>query len=340
MSKYPLETIARYQQTSLLGYNYEQPGAVERQYSPYGYATVALGAASAPFDLNGKATVELKRALLALAQHGADPFRNPADPITERVWQSMLVDGEYADAWDGPSSDELVTALSRYASGSGIPGPHTFLRASAAGRYGINGGPQPTAAGLEVIAGAVQSVLGGIGQMTEYMKWRDAGHSADAVVLPNRKTAWDQGDPEWLALVDETDDNLISCWNIQLGAPNEQLRAQGLSECIGPARAARDAAAAGANQGKAIPSCQQFEQWDFATGRCVRMAGVVDLDEVTPTDQMCLDAYKTQGKTDSEARSLCNVPGSALLAGMALPLAVGVAVGGGLWWLQKRRSGR
>lgn len=346
MSGGVLHAVAHMQQARLLA-NYERPGALERQASPYS----AFGQAAAPFDLNGQATIELKKALVALAALGSDPSRN-ADPITERLWQKIMVDGPYADAWEGPAADELVTAIGRYAPSSGVAGPYTFLRASATGRYGINGGPQPTAAGLEVINKALAERLGGNPAMLKYAQWRGWWAPSDnAQVLPNTKTGpfWqkdgyttanESAGTEIVELVNRADDWLIKCWQLQETLGSEAERAANLDNCILAARSERDAAARLANQSVQPPACAPGDEWDYTAGTCVTPSGVIHLPEVTPTDEMCIDAYVSQGKSKSEARRLCGVEPESILAGMGLPIVLGVALGGGLWWWQNRRSER
>lgn len=283
---------------SMLEQNYVRPDRHERG--------IALGEPTEkPFDLNDpEVMAELKRALVALAQYEVDPFRN-ADPATEMVWKQIVLEGPYADAWDGASADEYITAISRYASEPyfKIVGPYFQLGGSRFGRYGIVGGPQPTAAGLEVIAGAVNEKLGGTPKMERYLAWRGgmfappsqtSGPPATAVVIPSHKHGpfwqvngytpiYPEGDPTWVAAGAEIDDSLVNCWqqlaDLPWNAP-EATRALLLEDCIATERASHDQAARQANKTAPTPTCPPGQIWDSSASRC-RDGGVIDLPEDT-----------------------------------------------------------
>jgi len=135
---------------------------------PYdgGFSCVAnrgLGAEASAYDLKGLGSVrEIKRALKALGKNLFDPFKQK-NPITETTWQQLTDD----DAWDGVTADAFTIAVGRYNKKFwGITGPFMFDAPS---------GPQPTAHGLELIAGAVNQFLGGHPRMDHYLTWR-GGH--------------------------------------------------------------------------------------------------------------------------------------------------------------------
>lgn len=330
------------------------PAVVVVQQAPVNRS--AMGSVSVPFELDETATIELKMALHALASRASDPLLNPIDPATERSWTRMALSGPFAGAWDGPSSDELVTALSRYAKSSGISGPYVQLQAGGNGRYGINGGPQPTPAGLEVIAGAVETILGGAPRMSKYLAWRGgvfappssvSGPGLSSIVIPNPRpgkvwqpdgytTVWPDGDPEWVAIVGQLDDSLVSCWEQQLTLTSETARRIGLDQCILSTRASRDQAVRKANEGVPSPICPEFHEWDATALICQRLPGVIDLPEVVPTDEMCIQAYMDEGKSEREARELCHLSAKPFLSSTSRLLAVGAAVGISAWFINRR----
>ena len=175
MSRSPIEWISREQDVALMG-DYELV-ADDVAFTPYAFDNhAAMGQpGTTPYNLNDPVAItELKMALYELAKRDSDPLRNPENPILETRWRDMILDGDYATSWDGASADEFVLAISRYASPSGITGPHMQIAGSRFGK-GILGGPQPTAKGLEVIAGAVNQRLGGLPQMPSYLAWRGGG---------------------------------------------------------------------------------------------------------------------------------------------------------------------
>lgn len=326
----------------------------------YALSRSAFGeAGETPFDLNDlDSIIELKLALRALAMHLADPLKNPADPIIEERWKKIDTTSSYRGGWEGPSADEFVTAISRHAPSSGISGPYAQLNAGGFGKYGIVGGPFPTAAGLEVIAGAVQTLLGGQPRMSKYLAWRDgvfdppstvSGPPTNAVVIGSKKRTpiwqkdgytqvWVDGDPQWVDIVAQLDDSLVSCWQQSQTMLNETTRDLALRDCILSVRASRDLAVRKANKGVPPPECPQDHVYDADAGECKKMSGVIDLPEVTPTDEMCIQAYRDMGKSKREARELCHVPSPPVLSTVGGALAIGAVVGVGFWFLQKRRA--
>lgn len=345
--RYPL-ALLRYQGLS----NYEQADAAVRSNQPYDRG---LGQPETPFNLDDpQAVIELKQALVALAKHGSDPLKNP-DPITEEAFKRIIVDGPYASAWEGAAADELVAALSRYAPMSGIDGPYIQLGGSSLGKYGIVGGPQPTAQGLEVIAGAVQTELGGSPRMQRYLTWRDgafeppsnvSGPPAEAQVtsITRHGPFWDplgytpvyeQGEPSWVDVVTQLDESLITCWQqlLQLEGATEEQRRLAIEECILPTRRSRHEATLKANQGAPLPSCPAGQIYDAAVNACVEDRGVVTLPEVTAED--CVKAYVAEGRSEAQAREICGAGQSSKVAAMAGAVGVGAALGVGIWYLTK-----
>lgn len=349
------------------GSNYEGAWDALRQYSPYqrldGFGAPVTSDMSQPYDLNTPGSVaEIKRALYELAKRGADPLQNPTDPVTETVWKELEWTGPYADAWTGQASDELVTALSRYAQASEIPGPYIQLGGSNLGKYGIVGGAQPTAAGLEVLAGAVEQRLGGQPIMQKYLEWRGgtfappstvSGPPSDAVVVTSHKhgpfwdpagytPAYDKAPAELLAAVAKLDDALVSCLQQQVSLNNETQRQVGINDCLRSVRASRHQVVLEANKAAPAPECPDQQYYDPAQGRCVAYTGIVDLP---PPDYLdCINAYMTiEGKTKAEATEICyhNVEGLTFSKTMVRPakiaIAVGAALGLGFYYVSTRR---
>lgn len=347
---------------------YERRGQAEEQASPYiEFGSMGQDVASdmdKPFDLNEPGVVlEIKKALVALAQADADPLRNPDDPIQETVWQEIVMTGPHAEAWEGAAADELVTAMSRYAPTSGIVGPYVQLGGSQFGKYGIVGGAQPTAAGLEVLAGAVQQRLGGQPVMGSYLKWRGGAFSPPSTVSGPPSTAqvipvgrhgafWDptgytpmwEGAPEALqANVTQLDESLISCIQQQGSLQNEGQRLLGINDCLRPVRATRHQAVLLTNAGAPPPQCPTGHTYDAGQGRCVEDTGYVTLPPPSMAD--CVRAYmEVEGKSRSEAEAICAGPGASSAtrwARMGGAIVVGGALGLGLYYLtSKRRRGR
>jgi hypothetical protein len=127
-----------------------------------------------PYVLDSAAIGELKLALYALAAFEADPSVRPDDPATEQSWKRMDLSPQQIGAWDPDSAHEFALAVSRYKGyGVVVPGPWTRLLP------GPQAGPQPTATGLELIAGAVNKLLGGVNRMTKYEAWRGGSMPPD-----------------------------------------------------------------------------------------------------------------------------------------------------------------
>lgn len=371
MSRYPIEWVTREQQIALMG-DYEQPGKLEHAYTPYSADNGhwALGQpGTTPYNLNLPENVlELKTALYELAKRDSDPFRNPDDPILETRWKDMILDGRYGSSWDGASADEFVMAISRYAPGSGLTGPYMQIAGSRFGK-GILGGPQPTAKGLEVIAGAVHQRLGGLPPMTSYLKWRGdtafappsdwSGPGDDAVVLPINRMGpvWDpagytpvadDGVPDWVGYAAQIDESLISCWQQLAGLTvTEDQRRLALQDCVLTMRQAHHQAALRANANQPDPECPQGLVYDRSKGEC-GLPGTVTLPEVdivtskAEVRAQCIEDYMTEGMTRSEAEKICPHGESrwSSVSGVAMPVAVGAAAALGLWYFTKKRRAR
>lgn len=162
-----MDWVSRMQQRSLLA-GYERP-VREEQASPY----IQLGDTSIPYDLNQPGVVrELKLALRKLGELSADSHRT-SDPAIETRWQDIVVDEE-VPSWDAATADEFAIAVGRYR-GWGWQVPEPYARSTP-------GGPQPTASGLELIAGAVNELLGGHPRMVIYEQWREGTFEPPSVI--------------------------------------------------------------------------------------------------------------------------------------------------------------
>ncbi len=219
-----------------------------RPYSSY----LSLAGFEKPYDLNVPgAVLEIKKALSALAVSGSDPNLNPDDPIKETIWQRLTQD----DSWDSAVADEFVMAISRYKNLYG----DNQVQQGGSPPTNMVGGLQPTASGLECLAGAVTQKLGGYPQMTLYLKWRGgmfdppsslSGPASNAQVIPsvNRGAMASSLDyvplstnvlPEEKALVAVLDQQLDACWKMILNAENETERLTG-QQCIEGVRLIRN----------------------------------------------------------------------------------------------------
>lgn len=343
--------------------SYGRPGTLERAYNPYARLD-ALGDTSQPFDLRSPAAVlELKHALVALAQHGSDPLK-VSDPIQEDRWKRIQLTGPGAAGWEGPAADELVAAISRHAKASGIAPPYIQLGGSSFGKYGIVGGPQPTAHGLEVIAGAVQTLLGGAPQMTQYLAWRDGTFKPPSSVSKPPENAqvnlvewshpywdqesytpaWPEGDPIYVKAAEQLDDALVACWQqlAEMTDATEEQRRLAIDECILPVRAQRHEAVLLANKGAPAPSCPTGQRWDKALAQCVVNTGIVDLPPVGAEE--CVQAYmELEGKSEAEAREICMAPkrsGAGVLSSAGGAVAVGALAGAAIWYMMREQKKR
>ena len=173
-----VEFLQRVQAASLMG-PYE-PLDREEQAAPY----VGVGDTSIPYDLGARGVIrEVKHALKALGVLAADRHRT-SDPAIERRYEAIVTEEEVR-SWDAASADEFAIAIGRYR-GWGLQVPWPWAASSP-------GGPQPTATGLELLAGAVNERLGGHPRMVMYEQWRQgtfappsrvSGPDADAPIVP------------------------------------------------------------------------------------------------------------------------------------------------------------
>jgi hypothetical protein len=206
-----------------------------KSFSPY----ISLSGVETPYDLNVPgAVLEIKKALVALAIWGSDPNLNPDDPIQEQVWQGIQLD----DSWDASVADELVLAMGRYKNLFG----DNHVQQGGSPPTNMVGGLQPTAAGLECLAGAVEEKLGGYPKMEKYLNWRGgawdppswtSGPADNAQVIPSTNRGGMASTLDYVPLSPEVsgeqknavlvlDRQLSEAWKMLLNAENETQRAQ------------------------------------------------------------------------------------------------------------------
>lgn len=220
-----LEFLSRVQSASLMG-PYE-PADPEELAAPY----VGVGDTSIPYDLGAPGIIrEVKQALKALGVLAADRHRTP-DPAIERRYEAIVID-EDVPSWDAASADEFAIAIGRYR-GWGLQVPWPWASDSA-------GGPQPTATGLELLAGAVNDQLGGHPRMVMYEQWRQgtfappsrvSGPDADAPVVPltyfgvEYTAAPATVEPDIAEQISASERMLSDAWTSAMTATTEEERA-------------------------------------------------------------------------------------------------------------------
>lgn len=287
-----------------VGY-YELAGTVEREFSPYdGRGPASFGAVE-PYDLSAPGRVaEIKKVLTALAKHRSDPLQTPPpNTQTENIWRHIDMSPEFVDAWDGPTADEFVIAVSRYKRllDPSMPksGQSPLVQLpkykDVHGNDVVIGGPQPTIAGLEAIAQAAHDILKDAVQLGSYLQWRGGAldctlfgpecEPPDTIVLPTRSkgrdwdprgwtVAWRNGPvaqeyPNTLSLLDTIELQLESQWSEAVGDENEVQRAQ-RAAMITDLRRQRHEVVKALNKGAPLPTCPDPSQiYDKLKGACV-----------------------------------------------------------------------
>jgi hypothetical protein len=284
-----------------VGY-YEAAGTVEREFSPYDLQ--AFGATE-PYDLSQPGRVsEIKKVITALARHRSDSLQTPApDTQTEDLWRYIDTSPEFLDAWDGPTADAFVTAVSRYRGllDATMPKERQAPLAQLPKFKDVNGndvvvgGPQPTVAGLETLAQAAHHVLKDAVQLGNYLQWRGGAldcslfgaecEPPDALVTVTRRKgrdwnprgwtpAWRTGpaaqqDPNLVALLDAIDVQLEAQWAQAVSDENEVKRAQ-RAQAITDYRQQRHDIVLQLNKGAPLPDCGDPSQvYDKTKGMCV-----------------------------------------------------------------------
>ena len=306
-----MDMVRRAQQTSLLG-NYELPGR-EEQAAPY----VQLGDTSIPYDLDAPGVIaEIKAALVALGQRAADRFQT-SDPAIETRYKDILLD-EDVPTWDAATADEFAIAIGRYRGwGWQVPGPYAVM---------TPGGPQPTATGLELIAGAVNELLGGFPRMVRYEQWRSGAFAPPSMVsgpkanAPVRRTSnfgttflYSPPDApgDVLEQVAAADRMLSDAWAGAMQAGSEQERAVYASTMV-LGRSVRDAWVREAiAQTPVREGTTEVEHVDQSA--CVNLGGQWD----AATNE-CKALEPAQAETESSAPWIILAVGGLLIAGSML----------------------
>lgn len=287
----------------------------------------ALGADDevTPFVLSPQVVRELKRALRALGEYEADAARSGDDPATELLYKQINPEESYP-YWDPVTADAFALAMSRYKD-RWVDGP--WVRTTPVGF-------QPTARGLEVIAGAVRELLGGVPALSTYEAWRGgmfappsmlSAPAADAPVVPT----FDYGPsfrypppvvleqhPQLAAALAGVEAGLKQSWLSSLDATDEATR-QWWSHMFTKQRLARD----------------------ILVDQAIDLAEVRTGEDPPDSDAQAIAAcHDMGGSWDAPSRSCkpsgaVSPPGSSAVAssGGGLPLwqmavAAGLAVGG------------
>jgi hypothetical protein len=259
-----------------------------------------------PYDLSvpGRVT-EIKHLLIALGNQNSDFNYNPSDPQTEDTFKYIDLSPDYADSWDGPTADAFALTVGRHVNRFPALMPAERRQPlvqlpkfkDTSGADVVVGGPQPTVAGLELLAQASKDVLKGASQLQQYLAWRGgvldclgAGwlHGEctppDQLVVPTTRQgkAWDprgltvawrtgpaaQDNPELLSQLNMLDQSLETSW---LLAPYEQTEAarKARADAIVSARGQRDQIARQLNKGATSPSCEDpASEWSPISGKC------------------------------------------------------------------------
>jgi hypothetical protein len=281
---------------------YEAAGTVEREFSPYDLG--AFGAVD-PYDLGVAGRVsEIKKVLIALARHQSDSLQTPApDTQKEDLWRHIDTSPDLLDAWDGPTADAYLTAVSRYKHLLDETMPKARQTPLAQlpkfkdvhGNDVIIGGPQPTVAGLEALSQAAHRILKGAVQLGSYNQWRGGSldctilgpscEPPDALVTPTRRrgrdwnprgwtVAWRSGPaaqqyPNLVPMLDAIDVQLEAQWAQAPGDQNEVQREQ-RAQAIIDYRQQRHDVVKQLNKGATLPKCADPSHvYDTKKGTCV-----------------------------------------------------------------------
>jgi hypothetical protein len=304
-----IDIVRRAHQTSLLGAldgeaPYQDLGGVNR----------------APYDLNAPGNIaEVKDVLRAL---GAKASSEGAD---ETRYQAIRDDAGGLPTWDPASADELVLTLGRYRdvqwlSATGIEEPW-WVQTPV--------GPQPTATGLEMLAGAAGYVLGQP-MMPGYLAWR-GGY----LTPPSRVSGPSATDP--VIPVSYYGPDFIYT---PPGAP--EPHASGIASVEAGLLADWSSAAAGTNAAERVALAASMVARRALREALIRAAiavmppreGSTSVEHVD--EQACA---KASGTWDA-ATGTCTVPGGTSKSSFWLWL-IGMNVGmAGVYWLTRKRRVR
>jgi len=262
------------------------------------YALVPMGdEAQRVYDLNQPGRVkEIKDVLYHLSKLKSDSLQTPAEELqTEDTWKHMRRSGQHADAWDGATADAFVLAIGRYKDLAGYllspPPMSQLLIEFQGGKTGVIGGPQPTIAGMEMLAQAARQLLGGAPQLSQYVQWRGGDLSSlldlppDAKVFPVLKAgpiydargwtlAWRDGpvaqaNPQLVDELDLVEDSIQANWRMAQDEPDEKGREERASSLISN-RATRDQIVREMNKGAPPRDCNNINlKWSWEQNKCI-----------------------------------------------------------------------
>jgi len=245
----------------------------------------ALGTATPDYPLGAPGAVrEVKRALVALAQAGADPFTGGPKPITETTWKAITDD----DTWDPAAATEFAFFVSRWASEYvGAKASYAYMKA---GPYPSP--PQPAIMGLELLAGVVNDRLKGVPALGMYEQWRGgvlkppsflvSAPSENTPVTPTQVYAPTSRAPEGataqaVAGIQTWDDLLVLLFQHALKTQTEPERAEVASKIAQAYEGRKSAvtlavASVPGIEDKPGACLSQGGRWDWGTGTCTMPA--------------------------------------------------------------------
>ena len=275
----------------IIGYTTSLPQEGDYDLLPVGQDKIPI------YDLNQPGRVkEIKDVLFELAKKKSDSLQTISEDLqTEDSWKHMRRTGKHADAWDGPTADAYVLAIGRYKDMAGYllePPPFSQLLVEfQGGKTGVIGGPQPTIAGLEMLAQASRQVLGGTPQLSQYVEWRGGDLSSlfdippDAKVFPALQAgpiydkrgwtlAWRDGpvaqnNPQLIDELEIVEGSLEANWRMAQLEPDEKGRQERANSIRGN-RSTRDSIVRQLNKGAPPKDCADINlEWSWEQGQCV-----------------------------------------------------------------------
>lgn len=364
---------------------YEPAGAAEQQYSPYDIAPISAFGATAPYELGVPGRVaEIKRVLIELNKFWSDPNLNPSSPQVEDTFKHIDTSPQFIDAWDGPTADSFALTVGRHRdrypafmpSARREPLIQLPKFQDVHGRDVVVGGPQPTVAGLELLAQAAHEVLKDTVQLDQYLAWRGGGLDCatsptdcvppDSLVrgTPNAGRAWNprgwtvawrdgpvaKASPELIDQLDLIEQSLETSWMLAPHESDEPSRKK-RADAIAADRLARHELVEKLNEGAPLPSCADPAKiYDKDQGACMpRCRPDQSWDEslqrcvveVSPTKyasyaECMTDQLKIGTEAEAEAACRAIFPADSKTLAVAVGLAAAAGVGGYLLFRDKK----
>ena len=252
---------------------YGAAGAADRRFTPY----AGLGGDGPAYDFRQPGAVrEVKYALRLVAQAFSAPWETNLDPILETNWMNL----QYDDVWDYPSAMEMALLGARF--GDRFSASPPFVQTPA-----YPSGPQPTVAGLELLASVVNERVPTAPPLAIYEAWRGGlFRPPSAISQPSKDAAiihtglvWpvtltpNDAPPKQMQDVRAADMSIAAGWTAAASSPDERSRALTVLEARA-AWLAREQAIAAA--GKSSPAtiaqsktCAPGTEWSAVDLACV-----------------------------------------------------------------------